>query len=196
MACSTRSLYGPGFSLNFHFSPSQRMLQDCLMAVTCHGFHISIRSCTSFRSHGCRNWTFRRPCRFCKMMWLLVSVQISSLNKQIVLIGCIVYIDTQVIFMAIFSVPVAVPVPQQKQCSSNSRNVIVKQSMINAPHIKLSMGSDCQVCHLWLFSNTVRLTCAVAPAFMVHFQYCCLSIYKIHIIIEMLCIDNIDFLDD
>ena len=111
MACSTRSLYGPGFSLNFHFSPSQRMLQDCLMAVTCHGFHISIRSCTSFRSHGCRNWTFRRPCRFCKMMWLLVSVQISSLNKQIVLIGCIVYIDTQVIFMAIFSVPVAVPVP-------------------------------------------------------------------------------------
>ena len=31
---------------------------------------------------------------------------------------------------------------------------------------------------------------------MIHFQYCCPSIYKIHIIIEMLCIDNIDFLDD
>ena len=31
---------------------------------------------------------------------------------------------------------------------------------------------------------------------MVHFQYCFLSIYKIHIIIEVLCIANIDFLDD
>ena len=31
---------------------------------------------------------------------------------------------------------------------------------------------------------------------MVYFQYCFLSIYKIHIIIEMLCIANIDFLDD
>ena len=31
---------------------------------------------------------------------------------------------------------------------------------------------------------------------MVHFQYCCLSIYIVYIIIEMLCIDNIDFLED
>ena len=60
------------------------------------------------------------------------------------------------------------------------------------------MSLEAQLSSLSLFSDTVRLSCAFAPLFMVNFQYryCFLSIYKIHIIIEMLCIANIDFLDD
>ena len=58
------------------------------------------------------------------------------------------------------------------------------------------MSLEAQLSSLSLFSDTVRLSCAFAPLFMVHFQYCFLSIYKIHIIIEMLCIANIDFLGD
>ena len=62
--------------------------------------------------------------------------------------------------------------------------------------ISSPMSLEAQLSSLSLFSDTVRLSCAFAPLFMVHFQYCFLSIYKIHIIIEMLCIANIDFLDD
>ena len=62
--------------------------------------------------------------------------------------------------------------------------------------ISSPMSLEAQLSSLSLFSDTVRLTCAFAPLFMVHFQYCFLSIYKIHIIIEMLRIANIDFLDD
>ena len=62
--------------------------------------------------------------------------------------------------------------------------------------ISSPMSLEAQLSSLSLFSDTVRLTCAFAPLFMVNFQYCFLSIYKIHIIIEMLCITNIDFLDD
>ena len=62
--------------------------------------------------------------------------------------------------------------------------------------ISSPMSLEAQLSSLSLFSDTVRLTCAFAPLSMVHFQYCFLSIYKIHIIIEMLCIANIDFLDD
>ena len=44
------------------------------------------------------------------------------------------------------------------------------------------------------FVDTTRLQCAFAQIFMAqsHFQYCCLSIEKIHIIIEMYSIDYID----
>ena len=62
--------------------------------------------------------------------------------------------------------------------------------------ISSAMPLEAQLSSLSLFSDTIRLTYAFAPLFMVHFQYCFLSIYKIHIIIEMLCITNIDFLDD
>ena len=62
--------------------------------------------------------------------------------------------------------------------------------------ISSPMSLEAQLSSLSLFSYTVCLSCAFAPLFMVHFQYCFLSIYKIHIIIEMLCIANIDFLDD
>ena len=62
--------------------------------------------------------------------------------------------------------------------------------------ISSPISLEAQLSSLSLFSDTVRLSCAFAPLFMVHFQYCFLSIYKIHIIIEMLCIANIDFLDD
>ena len=49
--------------------------------------------------------------------------------------------------------------------------------------ISSPMSLEAQLSSLSLFSDTVRLTCAFAPLFMVHFQYCFLSIYKIHIII-------------
>ena len=62
--------------------------------------------------------------------------------------------------------------------------------------ISSPMSLEAQLSSLSEFSDTVRLSCAFAPLFMAYFQYCFLSIYKIHIIIEKLCIANIDFLDD
>ena len=56
--------------------------------------------------------------------------------------------------------------------------------------ISSPMSPEAQLSSLSLFSDTVRLSCAFALLFMVHFQFCFLSIYK------MLCIANIDFLDD
>ena len=64
-------------------------------------------------------------------------------------------------------------------------------------HWKPNCQRRSQVCHLWLFCWYTRLPCAFAPIFMVrsYFQCCCQSIKKICIIIEMVCIDNIDFVN-
>ena len=88
----------------------------------------------------------------------------------------------------------------------NSHTVTVKQSTINSPHIKLSMRSDLKTSKLAHYladvtgSSTVKSVRSsfdmfICTAIYGSFRVLFLSIYKIHIIIEMLCIDNIDFFD-
>ena len=88
----------------------------------------------------------------------------------------------------------------------NSHTITVKQSTIISPHIKPSMRSDLKTSKLAHYladvtgSSTVKYVRSsfdmcirtIYGSFSVLF----LSIYEIHIIIEMLCIDNIDFFDD
>ena len=96
----------------------------------------------------------------------------------------------------------------------NSHTVTVKQSTINSPHIKLSMRSNLKTSKLAHYlsdvtgSSTVKSATCVAmfryrsldirAAIHGSFPVLFLSLYEIHIIhiIEMLCIDNIDFFDD
>ena len=89
----------------------------------------------------------------------------------------------------------------------NSHNVTVKQSTINSPHIKLSMRSDLKTSKLAHYltdvtgSSTVKsvrssFDMSIRTAIYGSFPVLFLSIYEIHIILETLCIDNIDFFDD
>ena len=89
----------------------------------------------------------------------------------------------------------------------NSHTVTVKQSTINSPHIKLSMRSDLKTSKLAYYladvtgSSTVKsvissFNMCIHTAIYGSFPVLFLSTYEIHIITEMLCIDNIDFFDD
>ena len=93
------------------------------------------------------------------------------------------------------------PPPQKKKNEKSNRpglkklvaqwNSLVTWKLVQYPYLSKVWKPNCQLVKSFTcgcFVDTVRLPCAFrfAPIFMVqsHFQYCCQSIKKIHIIIE------------
>ena len=96
---------------------------------------------------------------------------------------------------------------QQKWSLWNSHTVTEKQFTINSPHIKLTMRNDLKTSKVAHYladvtgSSTVKsvrssFDMCIRTGIYGSFPVLFLSIYEIYIIIEMLCIDNIDFFDD